>query len=182
MLPDDLGRTHDEKLKALVLAPDFPVAVRDLATLEQHIGEWAEIPGFSPHEAVRLTSISNPVFSDYMDCYSHIWVSPTLRRYRSAWRAAGFKVPIRGSRQLDHLHAKHVALRQGYGYVVLVDVSSGPNMSAGHAERRFARSVEPESAVDHPVFYAQEIHWAKMWDLNQLKPDELTKETLGRSR
>ena len=179
LFQDELSRSHEEKLACMMLSDDFPVAVLDLPHLEEVIGQWIPIPGFKITEAVQLTDIHHPVFSRYMGVDSHIWVSPSLRNYRKAWKMAGFKMPVRGSRQLDHLHAKEWAIKQGYAYVVLMDVSSGPNMSAGHIERRLAKAATEDYAFKYPVFYAKEVHWAKLWDLNQLKPGELTKETVG---
>lgn len=176
---NDFTRSHEEKIRALILDHDLPVAVDCLQTLERHIGEWKPIDGFTPHQAVRLHRIHNAVFGAYFDVTSHIWVAPQLRKYRQAWIAAGMKPLPRKGRQLDHLHARKWASIQGYGYVVLVDVSSGPNMSAGSMERQAALTALPGVASHQPVMYANEIHWAKMWDLNQVRPGQLTNESLG---
>ena len=183
-MEDDLfeipNRTHEEKLKALIVDDHFPVAVLNLDILSAEIGQWTTIPGISPADAIRISKITNPVLAKYTDENSHIWVNPSYKSYKNAWKKAGFKVPINKSRQLDHLHAKNQALRQGYGYVLLLDVSSGPNMSAGSHEKRNALQAMPGYALSNPIHYATEIHWAKLWDLNQLKAGELTKETFGK--
>ena len=55
-------------------------------------------------------------------------------------------------------------------------------MSAGAMEKAQVAIASPNHALLDPVFYATEVHWAKLWDLNQLKEGELTKETLGRNK
>jgi len=173
-------RSHEEKITDLIQDDFFPVAVYNRDILLDKIGEWVPIAGVNIHDAVRLIKIHNTVLSRYTDIESHIWVRPHFNGYRNAWKKAGLKIPASGSRQLDHLHAKNWAHKQGYGYVLLLDVSSGPNMSAGTREKIQILNAEKKFSINNPVFYANEIHWAKLWDLNQLKPGELTKETMGK--
>ncbi len=175
----EASRTHAEKLQALVVDPCFPVAVRSLAILKSVIGDWDPIPGVEPRDAVKLSEIRHPVLTNFTDTTSHLWVRPGFPGYRAAWKAAGLKVPDGAYRHLDHVHAEELAGKQGYGYVLLLDVSCGPNMSAGSTERKLSTGATASTARKQPVFHATEVHWAKLWDLNQLRPGQLTKETMG---
>lgn len=194
-------RSDEGILEALVPTNELPVAVLNLETLVNYVGSWEPIKGVSISNAVRLKTITNHVFDDYFDVDNHIWVNPSYYDYRKAWVNAGLKKPMNpkeqidfrlanelGSvpsenflcvRQLDHIHSKGWATKEGYGYVLLMDVSSGPNMGAGSIEKNMIKECQVGYAKERSVRHANEIHWAKLWDLNQFKRGQPMRETPG---
>lgn len=109
-------------------------------------------------------------------------MNPDFSGYRDAWEQAGLRLPDGRCRHLDHLHARSVAIRQGCRYVLLTDVSGrGPNVSAGTVEKRLA-GRKSGRRTPPAVIFASEVHWAKLWDLNQLRPGKLTRESPGSQR
>lgn len=160
----DFNRTHKEKRKNLVLTKKLPVAVLDLQTLAK-LGTITQIPGVNRKNAVRLTGITNKALKNLIPEEYHIWINPKYFAYRSAWKKAGLKAIPRGQADLDHLHSKEWAKRQGYGYVILTPIGPGPNRSAGTLEKKAARQASPDISHKKPIFYGNHIHWAKMWNL-----------------
>lgn len=184
--------SDEEKLGAFVLHRYLPVAVLDLATLAK-LGDWELInKDVFKEKAVRLTNVKHQILARYIG--NHIWVSPKLDRKqcREAWVNAGFEKPMNPKEQidfrlenglgpvpeenhicvhhLDHVHAKEWGVAQGYGYVLLMNVHSGANLSAGSIEGKMKRRAEKYGsgyAKEHPVFYAEEIHWRKLQDVGQ---------------
>jgi len=173
---NDLNRTYNEKIKALIITHKLPVAVKGLEELRQ-FGDCKrlDIEG----KAYVLNNIRNPEISTYMG--DHIWVDPNLSKYKYevAWSKAGFS-KMTGFHDLDHLHSKARAIKQGYGFVLMHSLPIGPNRSAGHIESELANNEVVGYANLYRIYYANEVHWAKLWSLNQIKDGQLTKETTGK--
>lgn len=159
---DDFDRSYEEKRDALVVKDCLPVAVKDLYTLNT-LGKVTPIPGVCLGNAVLLDPITHPVLKDFIP--QHIWVNPKYRGYKGAWRRAGFKAPSKDVTDLDHLHSRAWAQSAGYGYVILVPISSGPNRSAGTLEKKEAEVTLLNYSNSKPIFYGNHIHWAKLWQL-----------------
>ena len=164
---------YQEKQQALIVHPFLPAAVRDLATMGGHVGQWETIERVDQRNAIRLTKIADPVLRSFFAEDDHLWVSPTLSRSecRRVWARAFGRKP-KPDRHLDHLHAVKVAEKQGYAYVLLYEASPGANMSAGATEKRHAKEANASHAINHPVFFAQETHYAKLWGLKHNLYDE----------
>ena len=86
------------------------------------------------------------------------------------------------------MSTKKWAAEQGYGYVLLFPVSSGPNRSAGSIEKKkykkakrynFGRKDKAHFAKQNPVYYATRIHWAKLRDFDQVKSGQPLRESRG---
>ena len=164
---EDFERTYEEKRSALVMAADLPVAVRDRQTLAR-LGNVMPIPGVSVDNAVRLRTVTHLTLKNWLP--EHIWVNPDYSSYRNAWANAGLYVSPNG--HLDHLHSKKWAKRAGYGYVVLIPVRLGVNMSAGTLEKKEADVASTNLSNLKPIYYGNYIHWAKLWKLKiDLKRD-----------
>jgi len=158
---------YNKKRAALVVDDRLPVAVLNLQTLEL-IGDWEEIPGLSKDDAVVLTRFKDPVLEKYVSLKGHIWVNPEFVGYRDLWKSLGFESP-NTEFHLDHVHAKECASAQGYDYVMLLPCPRSPNMSAGPTEKKLKQNVIKGDAVNHPIKYAEGVHWAKMWGILQPK-------------
>jgi len=151
---------------ALVVDDKLPVAVLDLQTLES-LGDWEEILGVSKEVAVALSRFKDPVLEKNMSTKGHIWVNPEHKGYKDLWKSPPFE-SLNG-KHLDHVHAKQCASIQGYGYVMLLPCAPSSNMSAGAKEKVFKKTAVKGHAIKNAIQYAEEVHWAKIWGILQLK-------------
>ncbi len=159
-------KTSNDPRAALVVTKGVPVAVKDLQTLISEIGIPEKIPFGDGEVAYRLKSIKHKAFKKHFGLDDHIWIKPSEKRYKDAWNKAGCKSPG-GAFHLDHLHSKARAIKENYKYVVLYPCPGGPNSSAGHKEKLLAASANIDTATKQPIYFAEEIHFCKMWGCYQ---------------
>lgn len=120
-----------------------PVAARDEAAIEDHIGDVIEI--ISPGKAL-LVKLDPPSRIDpRLPIFQHanvsrlfeplqIWVHPRYTRYRAAW-ARTFGTTQIENRVLHHVYNRRKAMLIGYHYVRLAPISRSTNSSSAMTEK-----------------------------------------------
>ena len=158
------GKVSDPR--KFIVTKKLPVAVKDFYTLVTEIGTPEKISIKGETLGYRLKDIRNEAFRYHFGIDDHIWVKPSESRYRKAWERSGCKSPA-GDFHLDHLHSKARAIKENYEYVVLYPCLGGPNSSAGRKEGQLTASANFDTSLKQPLYYAEDIHFCKMWGCYQ---------------
>ena len=126
-----------------------PVAARDLAAIEAHVGtvvrqipDRPDAPGYLV-SVRRMVDIDRrlPVWAVPQSSIFHsemqLWVHVDSRRYRSLFAEALPDIDIAG-KDVDHVTNRHVARLKGLPYLRLVAISRAANRSSGAISEKWA--------------------------------------------
>jgi hypothetical protein len=120
-----------------------PIAARDAAAINDHIGDIVQI--ISPDKAL-LVRVAPPQRSDTrLPIFEHpnvsclfeplqLWVHPRYTRYRAAWMRTFGRAQIE-NRVLHHVYNRRKAMLIGYQYVRIAPVSRSTNSSSAVTEK-----------------------------------------------
>ena len=152
---------------SLILPGNIPVAARDLADIENN-AEIADIVGYDLADA--LASKTKAPYDEII-----IWARPTLRGYKSVWRAAAHMGLVdavdsidtgSGTVDIDHVFPKSWTSLPGYevNYVRLFPIWREVNRSAGGGRERLdphAPGFKP-NRMKGGIYFATDFQLRKM--------------------
>jgi len=158
-----------------------PIAVKDRATLEKHVGrivyevDAGQALVVEPWEKKPRRTNGSPFWQEHpldeLFPLLQIWVAPAFESYRAAWeRTMG---ALKGRDEvLDHLYNRKYAIKEAhYGFLRLHPVERGVNTSGGRGIEHTMKAYA-EHAAEHgvaipcePVEYAGVFELAKMWGI-----------------
>jgi hypothetical protein len=160
-----------------------PVAARDLAAIEAHVGGIVrEVPDHpdAPGYLVSATVMADidqtlPVWdlqgASIFHAEMQLWVHVESQRYRRRFAEAFPNFDIR-LKDIDHVMNRHVARLKGFHDVRLVAISRGANRSSGAISEKWAieyhgseRMQERHRQSKAQVQYADIADLAKMLDI-----------------
>ncbi len=160
-----------------------PVAARDLAAIEEHVGavvrqipDRPDAPGYLV-SATMMADIDRrlPVWDVQGASIFHsemqLWVHVDSRRYRKLFAEALPDIDIAG-KDIDHVTNRHVARLKGFPYLRLVAISPAANRSSGAISEKWAIDYHGSEEMQRRhrqaktrVQYADIADLAKMLDI-----------------
>jgi hypothetical protein len=160
-----------------------PIAARDRAAIERHVGIVERVVMSGASDEVFLIASHPPVERDMLlpiwdhknvgvlHCAKQVWAHVDCRRYRKGYKDALPGVSVNGV-VVDHVMNRRVARIKGFSYVRLVAISRGANSSSGglcekwevayHSSDRM-RAINAESQAS--IQYADLADLVKMLDM-----------------
>ena len=126
-----------------------PVAARDLAAIEKHVGTIVrEIPDRPNPPGYLVTPHTTPDVDPRLPVWDlpeasilhermQLWVHVDGRRYRPQFAKAFSDIDILG-KDIDHVMNRHVARLKGFHYVRVVGISRAANRSSGAISEKWA--------------------------------------------
>lgn len=160
-----------------------PVAARDLAAIEEHVGtvvrqfrDRPDAPGYLVSASI-MADIDRrlPVWDLHGSSIFHsqlqLWVHVDSRRYRGLFTEALPNIDIKG-KDIDHVTNRHVARLKGFSYLRLVAISPAANRSSGAISEKWAIDYHGSEEMQRRhrqattrVQYADIADLAKMLDI-----------------
>ena len=160
-----------------------PVAARDMAALEEHVGSVVRqisdrpgVPGYLV-SASRMVDIDRtlPIWdvpqSSRFHSETQLWVHVDSPRYRRLFAKALPNIDI-SEKDIDHVTNRHVARLKGFPYLRLVAISRAANRSSGAISEKWAIEYHGSEEMQRRhrqskarVQYADIADLAKMLDI-----------------
>lgn len=161
----------------------IPVAARDVAAIEEHVGtvvrqipDRPDAPGYLV-SAQRIADVDRrlPVWevpqSSRFHSEGQLWVHVDSRRYRKMFAETLPSIDIAG-KDIDHVTNRHVARLKGFPYLRLVAISRAANRSSGAISEKWAIDYHGTEEVKRRhrqskarIQYADIADLAKMLDI-----------------
>jgi hypothetical protein len=119
-----------------------PIAAKDQAAIERHVGSIVRAVGSGPPNQALLVACHAPSRRDaslpiwthensgVLHCAKQVWVHVDFGAYRRAYKASFPSEDLSGL-VIDHVMNRRVARVKGFAYVRLVAISRGANSSSG---------------------------------------------------
>jgi hypothetical protein len=155
-----------------------PIAARDAAAINDHIGDIVRI--ISPDKALLVRVDPPPQLDTRLPIFKHtnvsclfeplqLWVRPRYTRYRAAWTRSFGEAQIK-NRVLHHVYNRRKATLIGYQYVRIAPVSRSTNSSSAATEKWGIDFCTPEyvsryNGRDLRVMYGDLGHLMTMLDI-----------------